>query len=211
MLAEPMTLLTDYLMAGVTAWAAVHLFRSRDGQVARSYWTLAFAASAVAAALGGTYHGFAQVMEQALLQLAWKVTVLAIGIASFGMVAGSATAVVAGSLRKLLLAFAAVQFALYAWWMAGHDDYIYVIADTAIAMALVAVLHAWPAIRSGDRSSAWILGGIGVSVLAAGVQASGIDLHRNFNHNDLYHVIQIAAIPLFFRGAAALRDRATAS
>jgi hypothetical protein len=48
---------------------------------------------------------------------------------------------------------------------------------------------------------------VGVSVLAAGVQASGFTLHRDFNHNDLYHVIQIAAMILFYAGAKGLRDR----
>jgi len=58
-----------------------------------------------------------------------------------------------------------------------------------------------------DRASRWILAGVGVSVLAAGVQASGFALHRNFNHNDLYHVIQIAAMILLYAGARRLRDR----
>ena len=47
----------------------------------------------------------------------------------------------------------------------------------------------------------------GVSVIAACVQASGFALHRHFNHNDLYHVIQIAAMVLFFIGCRRLRDR----
>jgi len=211
MIDEPMTLLTDYLVAGVAGWAGLRLFRFRDGHMARSYWTLAFTATAVAAALGGSYHGFAGVLDRDVLQLVWKVTVLAIGIGSFSMVAGSATALTMGTSRKLLLAVAAGQFALYAWWILDKDDYIYVIADTGFAMALLAALHGWSAIKAGDRASYWMLGAIGVSVLAAGVQASGIDLHRNFNHNDLYHVIQIAAIPLFYSAAAALRDRLAVS
>jgi hypothetical protein len=39
-----------------------------------------------------------------------------------------------------------------------------------------------------------------VSVLAALVQQSGLTLHRNFNHNDLYHVIQLVALWLLYRG-----------
>ena len=203
-----MTLLTDYVMAAVTAWLGLRLFLARDGHAARSFWALAFAAVALGAALGGTYHGFAKVMDQDILQLVWKATILAIGIGSLGMVAGSATAVTAGFSRKLLLVIAAAEFAFYAWWTLDQDDFIYVIADTGIAMALVAALHGWSAIRGGDRASFWMLGGVGVSVLAAGVQAGGGDLHRNFNHNDLFHVIQITAMPLFYIGARALRDRA---
>jgi hypothetical protein len=41
---------------------------------------------------------------------------------------------------------------------------------------------------------------VAVSVLAGLAQASGLALHERFNHNDLYHVLQIAAMFLFYRG-----------
>lgn len=200
-------MLTDYVMAVVTGWLGWCLFLARDGQAARSYWVLAFVAVALAAALGGTYHGFADTLDESILELLWMVTVVAIGIGSFGMLAGSAFAVTAGTPRKLVLALAAVELVLYLWRALADDDFIYVIADTGIAMAMVAALHGWSAARGRDRASLWMLGGVGVSLLAAAVQASGFALHRNFNHNDLYHVIQIAAMPLFYTGAKGLRDR----
>jgi hypothetical protein len=45
-----------------------------------------------------------------------------------------------------------------------------------------------------------MLAGVALSVAAALAQALGVALHRHFNHNDLYHVIQIAAMLLFYRG-----------
>lgn len=209
MIAEPMTVFTDCLMAGVTGWLGWRLYLAREGQSARSCWTFVFAASALAAALGGSYHGFANALDDRFLLGLWTVTALVIGAGSFGMVAGSATALTVGNLRKVLLAFAAAQFGLYAVWTLTHDDFIYVIADTSTAMAIVASLHGWSALRAGDRAYLWLLGGLGVSLLAAAVQASGFDLHRNFNHNDLYHVIQIGAMPFFYFGARGLRDRLT--
>jgi hypothetical protein len=64
---------------------------------------------------------------------------------------------------------------------------------------VVAALHLW-------RFNGWILAGVAVCVVAALVQASGFALHRHFNHNDLYHLIQIAAMALLYRGARRLRD-----
>ena len=43
------------------------------------------------------------------------------------------------------------------------------------------------------------------ALAAAAAQASGFDLHRHFNHNDLYHVVQIAAMVIFYRGARLMR------
>jgi hypothetical protein len=204
-IAEPSTLLTDYALAGVTGWLAYSLFRAREGQRARSFWALAFAALALAAALGGTWHGFAPAFAEIAVLLVWKATVLSVGIASFGMLAGSAFAATTGGVRKSLLVIAAVKLAVYSGWMVGHSEYIYVIADTGTALILVAALHLRSAAR--DRASRWILAGVGASVLAAGVQASGFALHRHFNHNDLYHVVQVAAMILFYAGAKRLRDR----
>jgi hypothetical protein len=205
MIAEPSTLLTDYTLAGVTGWLAWSLFRAREGQRVRAFWALAFAALALAAALGGTWHGFAPHFAPLAVLLVWKATVLSVGIASFGMLAASAFATFSGLGRKSLLAFAAVKLALYSAWMMGHDKYLYVIADTGSTLLLVAALNLWAVAR--DPASRWILAGVGVSVLAAGVQASGFALHRHFNHNDLYHVIQVVAMVLFYVGARRLRDR----
>ena len=207
MIDEPMTMLTDYVLATVTAWLGWLLFRAREGQVSRKYWTLAFAALALGSALGGTYHGFGSRLGDSTHHLLWKATVLTIGVASFGMTMGSAAAVTAELPRKLLVALAAAKLALYSGWMLTHDAFIYVIADTGIAMAVVASLHAWSAMRNRDRASFWIMGAVGVSLVAAGVQASKLALHPGFNHNDLYHVIQMAAMGLFYTGAKRLRDR----
>ncbi len=204
MISEPATLLTDYVLAGVTAWLAWSLFRTREGQRARALWALAFAALALAAALGGTWHGFAPSFAAITVVLVWKATGLCVAVGSFGMLAGSAMSTTAGNARKALLAVAAAKLAVYSAWMVGHSEYIYVIADTGAALILVAALHLRSAAR--DSASRWILAGVGVSVLAAGVQASGFALHRNFNHNDLYHVIQIVAMIVFYAGAGRLRD-----
>jgi hypothetical protein len=204
MIAEPMTMLTDYLLAGVTTWLAWLLFRSREGRRARALWTLAFAALALAALLGGTWHGFGPRFPELALVLVWKVTVLSVGVASFGMLAGSALATTPPAVAKALVAVAAVKLAAYSGWILFHSEYVYVIVDTGAALAAVAALHAAAMIRGGERASPWILAGVGVSVLAAAVQASGFAPHPHFNHNDLYHVIQIGAMLLLYSGARRL-------
>jgi hypothetical protein len=53
----------------------------------------------------------------------------------------------------------------------------------------------------------WLIAGVLVSLVAAIVQARRLAPHRHFNHNDLYHVIQMAALYAFYRGGALLVDR----
>jgi hypothetical protein len=199
MITEPSTMLTDYALAGVTGWLGWRLYRRIDAQASRAGWTVAFGALALTALLGGTYHGFRLPV--------WPATVALAGIISCAMVAGSAIATTTGLARTILLALAGTKLLLYEAWMLWHDEYVYVIADSGVALAVVAVLHGWALARRGDAASRWILAGVGISLLAAVVQASGFAVHRHLNHNDLYHLIQIAAMGLFHRGVGFMRDR----
>jgi hypothetical protein len=181
MISEPVTLLTDYALGAVSAYLGVRLFGFSR------YWALAFFALALAAFLGGTWHGLYR------NDVLWKATLLCVGLASFGMVAGSAKKTLSGSPGTILVLLAGAKLLAYSGWMLFHDEFIWVIADTAAALAIVGALHLW-------RFNGWMLAGVAVSVLAALAQAGGLALHRHFNHNDLYHVIQIAAMLLFYRG-----------
>jgi hypothetical protein len=188
---EPMTVLTDYALGGVAAWLSILLFA--NPQASRRLWALAFAALAAAAFLGGTWHGFLQ------SDVLWKATTLSAGVASFGMVAGSSYAVFASPLRAFVLTAALAKLAVYSAWMLGHDAFLYVVIDTGIALIIVAALHLW-------KWNGPILAGVAVSIAGAVVQASGFTLHEHFNHNDLYHLIQIAALVLLYRGAKRLQS-----
>jgi hypothetical protein len=181
MITEPATLVTDYLLGLLSIWLAFKVVRVSP------LWALGFVALALAAFLGGTWHGL--VPSDAL----WKATVVAAGVASFGMLAGSILAASTGTARVLLLALAAIKLLAYLAWILGHGEFIWVIVDTGVALAIIAALYLW-------RFNGWMLAGVAVSALAGAVQASGFALHRHFNHNDLYHVIQIAALLFFYRG-----------
>jgi hypothetical protein len=197
--AEPMTMATDYALAAVAGCCCLLIFKRTPLQNSQRHWALAFAALAVAAALGGTHHGF-------VIEALWTPTVLAVGIASFAMLAGSAIATTSGRLRQGLIALALAKLLVYSAWMLGHDEFIYVVVDTGAALLAIAVLHLF---FFKNQESKWMLAGVAVSLVAAAAQASGLDLHPSFNHNDLYHVVQIAAMALFYCGARRMQDRAT--
>jgi hypothetical protein len=186
MISEPVTLVTDYLLGAVSAWLAF-----KTSKISR-LWALGFAAVSVAAFLGGTWHGLVQ------SEPLWKATLLAAGVASFGMLAGSAIQTASGAGRALLLGFAVVKVIVYTLWMLARDEFIWVVADTGISLLALAGLYLW-------RLNGWMLAGVAVSAAAGAVQASGFALHRNFNHNDLYHLVEIAALLLFYRGLSVKR------
>ena len=192
-MSEPMTVITDYLLGAVSAYLGWRLFQNRAAERSRRWWSRAFVALALGAFLGGTWHGFAQ------SEWLWKATLLTVGIASSAMMIASAFATLPARGRSTVIGFAAATQLLYSAWVMVDDRFLVVVAETAIAFALVAALHLW-------KWNGAILAGVAVSLVAALVQASGWAPHPHFNHNDLYHVIQVVAMLLFYRGARTLKD-----
>jgi hypothetical protein len=178
---EPMTLATDYLLTIAAAVFAMRLWRTNR------QWALAFLFTAAGSFFGGTYHGLGPVVGLLTATVLWKLTVFSIGLASFFLVLGSG--------RSLLLV-ALVKLIVYMSWMTVHSEFLWVVIDYGIALLIVGVVQL---VRRGP-SMPWVIGSIVVSVLGALVQMSRLTLHEHFNHNDLYHVIQLVALWLLYRG-----------
>jgi hypothetical protein len=57
-----------------------------------------------------------------------------------------------------------------------------------------------PLSRYGTNTR-WHAGGLAVSIAGLVIQQGHFSPHPSFNHNDLFHCVQIAALFCFFRGA----------
>lgn len=206
-LSEPMTALTDYLLAAVGGWCGARLYRSarHEADLPQRRWALAFFFIGLGALLGGTSHGFALYLGDDAATAIWKATVYAVGVSMWFALAGT----IAGSglpdrWRQFLGFINSAGLVLYALWMLYHDDFVYVIADYLAAMLAVALLQGYALFRHRGESAPWIIAGVVVTLLGALVQQSGFAMHRHFNHNDLYHVVQIGGLLLLYRGARLL-------
>ena len=203
-----MTVLTDLALGICNAWWGVALFRRgcSQRQYSQALWGIGFIAAAFAAVLGGAAHAVGD-QSPTLRRRLWKGTTLSTGFTSASMLASAALACTTQPLRGKLLLGIVAKLLAYCGWMASHDKFLYVIIDYATAMAGIVALHGPAALRGGASHSRHILGGVAVSLVAAFIQMRKIQLHRHFNHNDLYHLVQIGACYLFFRGGKLLRDR----
>jgi hypothetical protein len=67
-----------------------------------------------------------------------------------------------------------------------------------------------PATRDADRRRLgirWLLGAVGITIVALGALLARVSPHVHFNQNDLYHLIQMAGLYALYRGAQCLHDR----
>ena len=205
---EPMTMVTDYLMGTLAFVLAMRLLADAAAgqQWSGRLWAAAFVMTAVAAFVGGTYHGFIQWMPGMAGRALWKATLVATGIGSACLLAAAVTAATAGPLRHALMGLVVVKLVVYVWTIATKDAFVLVIAD--YGTALVAVLLAACFIRPTGLTPAawWITAGVAVAVVAGVIQWARVALHVHFNHNDLFHVVQMASLYLLYRGGLLLRD-----
>ena len=204
-IAEPTTTVTDYMITAVAGWCAWRHFTAGERPGAQRLWGAGFLFIGLAALLGGTSHGAAPHLDDVQSFYLWKATVYAVGLSMLFAVAGTleGSSISVGK-RRLLHAVNIAGFVFYAWWMLSHSSFVYVIYHYVPAMLGIAVLQTWDWIARQARSAPWLISGVAVTLLGAVVQQSGFSIHRHFNHNDLYHVIQIAGLWLLYRGSVRL-------
>jgi len=202
---EAATMLTDFLIAAICVVFAVSLGRGVASVAsARSLWALSFACTSVAALTGGVVHGFALHLAPRTRARLWKATQYVLGLTGLAMMAAAVTAFVPVSVARWLIIASVAKFALHAAAVWRRDDYAVVVVDYGVSMMAVAALAAAGWARGDAPAAPWLVGGVAVSAAAAAVQLKQVAPHPRFNHNDLYHVIQVVALYLFYRGGILL-------
>ena len=159
-----------------------------------------FFSIALAAALGGTVHGFFEDANSGGHQLLWRLTMLAIGATAWFGTGTAATIHFGSATARALARFAAAVFVLYCFVvLLIKDDFVVAIIDYLPVMLFLG----WAFLAAYQRTKrpAFIAGftGICVMLIAAGVQQAKLGLHPHyFNHNAVYHVLQAIGLFLVF-------------
>ena len=206
---EVATMLTDFAIAAICialSLATVHRAEP-SGDVAQQIWAASFAFAAIAAAIGGVVHGFVLHLGLATRDALWKATQYVMGLTGLAIFASAVVAFTSGTTQTCLIGVAAAKFAAYAAVVRRRNDYAIVVADYGTSMIALSALALAGWVRTGAAAAPWLLAGVVVSAVAAFIQLKRVSPHPRFNHNDLYHVVQIAALYLFYRGGLLLVDR----
>jgi hypothetical protein len=206
---EPMTVATNVVLAGLAFVLAVFLaYKSvAAGSAAGGCFAAGLFATALAAFIGALAHGTDPARDEALRERFWRGALYATGLVGAATVASVAFFAARGSIRTAILAFAGIKLVVFIVRVARQPEFRVAAADYGGALAIVLVGAAYMAVRRQAPGMTWLIVGVLVSLVAGIVQARRLALHRHFNHNDLYHVIQMAALYAFYRGGALLVDR----
>lgn len=202
-LTEPMTALTDFLLAAVAGALAALLLAPADvGGAARKMWGAALAATALAALLGGLFHGLHGRLGEAGARRLWWATLLLSAVPPSLLLAAAALELDGGPLRDSLLLLTPLKLALVSLLLSRRGNFSVVAYDAGISLLLILLLTLWELGTDRAGSEGWWIGaGVVVAMAGAIAQQTQWRPTTHLNHNDVFHLAQTLACYLLYRGA----------
>jgi len=168
-------------------------------------WVWAFGLLSFAAAVGAVAHGLQ--MSKLTNFILWQPLNLALGVAIGLFVAGVVYDFMNFTLpRTLIPALLVVATVFYTITVMIPDAFIVFIIYEAIAMLFSFIVYTLLASRKKVKGAGLMAAGILVTIIAAGIQAVEsvkITLIREFDHNGIFHIVQMIGILILLGGLQA--------
>ena len=196
---SPTTVITNYMMGCIglyLGWQTLQI----QGSLFHILWACSFFSLSLGAFLGGSHYVFGHRLPNYIAKVIWMLTLIFIGITGLFLAGSAATFYINETGKFGLMLGSAILVIKYVLGLSKNDtfDHAIKIYVTLIILALIGFIPAFFSL--GYTGALQIVIGLLVNLSAAGVQASGLRLHKHFNHNDLFHVIQILGMILIYRG-----------
>lgn len=202
--AERITMLTDFLLAGVAVGLALPLLLGAvgGGSPQARAWGSTFLFTALAALAGGVFHGFRHRLAGRPLAALWRATLLLSAPVGFFLLVAAAYGIAAPLPRAGLLVFAVGKLVAVLVALLRSARFAWVAYDSGVSLIVLGLAVGGRVVaEGGSPGSGWILAGVVLSLAGAWVQQRGWRRDRHFDHNDVFHLVQAVACLLFFRGA----------
>lgn len=151
----------------------------------------------LAALLGAAYHGLPPHGLPRVRAALWKGVGVATGAAGALLLVAGILASSTSGWRRVWVAVALLKSVVLGINTWRRNDFRYIIYDYGSSLLALLALQWW---RPGPASPS-MRRGIVLSFLAAAIQQMELGLHPRFDHNAVYHLVQMAALHCFDRGA----------
>jgi hypothetical protein len=196
--------LTDYALTAECAWFAYRMARLRMAtESSGAAFMVFFISIAIAAAAGGTVHGFFLDKSTVGYRVLWPFALIVMGITALSGVHIAAalqfSRPVAVYINRIALA---VFLAYIVVVLFIRRDFLIAILDYLPALIFIGTAFLLAHLRR--RKPAFLIGFLGVCVMlvAAAAQQAKLGIHpQYFDHNALYHFLQAIALFMVFLAA----------
>jgi len=198
--AELTTAVTDALLTVAVVVGIAWLRRATPVSPRRRIWVCGLSLFALAGALGAFVHGFD--LAPGTRELLWQPLYLTLGSAlacfsagAIGDWRGDAAA------RRSLPPLLAIVVAFYLLTRLSGGKFLVFVIFEALALFFALAVYARLAFQH-KRGAGLVLTGLVLSLAGGALQASTLSAHViwEFNHNGLYHLVQLAGVVFLLAG-----------
>ena len=196
---EPMTSITDFLIFIVACyygWYTLSLFKS----VFHLIWSISFFVLGFGALLGGVRHGFGPNFSKTQKKIIWFLTLIFVGISSQCLFLSLFTLINNNSINLVVISILLLHFFLFVFKVLKNDKFLNAIKFYLPVLLISLIISLYTFFVVGYTGAMFISLGIVVILVASLVQMSNIILHKHFNNNDFFHVLQIIGMYFLYIG-----------
>jgi hypothetical protein len=197
-LLEPMTGITDILIAVFCTYFGVKLYRKSKKKIA-TYWSLFFFVMAVATFIGGFAHAFLNYLGPNAHLVSRSLTVFGLFFAEMA----SFLTIVRLKLRNSLIFVSVLKMIIVLYFIILHNDFVIVKINSLISLiGIVYIIHIVSYFKDKNYTGKMISAAIGCGILAALVNTFKLSLHQWFSYHDVAHMFMIGSFYFFFKGVS---------
>lgn len=206
---EPMTVLTNVVLGLFAIGLSARLGYPAAAEGKRAALALAggLMATSVSAFFGAVSHGTDPRTDADVRRRFWRLALFMTGVVGAATVVSVGFFAARGALRNAILIFAGLTLVAYWVVVARRAEFRVAAANYSGALAVLLVAAVYVGIRFHSPAAPWLAAAVLVSLAAGVIQARRVGVNRHFNHNDVFHVVQMVALYLYYRGGALLVDR----
>jgi hypothetical protein len=199
---ELTTAVTDAVIALLCIGVVVNVWRLRDHDRWKvSVWCWVFGLLALASTLGAVAHGLA--LTDSARSALWHPLYLTLGLTVALFFVGAVYDMLGKTVsRKLIPWCLGIGAGAYALTQILGGAFGIFLAYEAVVMVSVLVIYVLIAVSGRLPGATIMAGAIGLNLLAAAVQASDVSIRVivPFDHNGVFHLVQIIAIAVLAYG-----------
>jgi hypothetical protein len=196
---EPTTAITDYIifiLGIIFGGLTISIQNSQFHQL----WGASFISIGIGAFFGGTSHGFGPKMKGIYRMVLWRITIIFIGISGIFMAMSSSLFFITENGKYALFITAGVLLILYFLKIRKQDSFRSAVTFYMPLLGVTLVGFSMAFYFQNITGALFITIGLIVCITGSLTQLLKISLHEKFNHNDLFHVIQMLGMYLMYRG-----------
>lgn len=195
---EQTTAATDFVMAILAVWAAFSINKSGQGSAPTKarIWVWVFVLLAIGAVFGAVAHGFK--MDETTNFILWQPLFLSLGLAVSLFAAGAVFDLKNSQIPKFVIpGLIALGIIFYLVTLLVPGSFLIFILYEAVVMVFALVSYVFLAAGKKLKGAWWMVAGILLTIIAAGIQASesiNITFIWEFDHNGIFHIVQMVGI-----------------